>query len=74
MFGIKKTVEYSFAVKGMMCHKCVAHVEKACLSVSGVASAKADLDNASVTFTCESEDCLALVKKAITDADYAIIE
>ena len=66
--------EFTLKVEGMMCMRCVAHVEKACLSVSGVASAKADLDNASVTFTCESEDCLALVKKAITDADYVIID
>ena len=66
--------EFTLKVEGMMCMRCVAHVEKACLSVSGVASAKADLDNASVTFTCENEDCLALVKKAITDADYVIID
>ena len=66
--------EFTLKVEGMMCMRCVAHVEKACLSVSGVASAKADLDNASVSFTCESEDCLALVKKAITDADYVIID
>ncbi len=66
--------EYTLKVEGMMCMRCVAHVEKACLSVNGVSSAKADLDNACVTFTCENEDCVNLVKQAIKDADYEIVE
>ena len=66
--------EYTLKVEGMMCMRCVAHVEKACLSVNGVSSAKADLDNACVTFTCENEDCVNLVKQAIKEADYVIVE
>ena len=72
--GENNMKEFTLKVEGMMCMRCVAHVEKACLSVNGVSSAKADLDNASVTFTCDNEDCLPLVKKAITDADYVIID
>ena len=65
---------YTLKVEGMMCPRCVAHVEKACLSVSGVQSAKADLDNACVEIVCENEDCVNLVKQAIIEADYVIVE
>ena len=70
MFGIKKTVEYTFKVDGMMCGKCVLHVEKALLGVKGVKEAKASLDSGSVTvLACESvtEDAL---KKVVRDAGY----
>ena len=45
-------------VEGMMCMKCVAHVEKALKSIEGVADAKADLDakNAVVTLTADVAD------------------
>lgn len=45
-------------VEGMMCMKCVAHVEKALKSIEGVADAKVDLDakNAVVTLTAEVAD------------------
>ena len=65
---------FTFKVEGMMCMRCVAHVEKACLAVSGVESAKADLDTGVVTVVCESEEVLSVAKKAVTDADYIVID
>ena len=59
-------------VEGMMCPRCVAHVDKACLSVSGVQSAKADLDNACVEIVCDGEESLAKAKANIIEADYIV--
>ena len=69
-----KMKTFTFKVEGMMCMRCVAHVEKACLSVSGVESTKADLDTGVVTVVCESEEVLSVAKKAVTDADYIVID
>ena len=69
-----KMKTFTFKVEGMMCMRCVAHVEKACLSVNGVESAKADLDTGVVTVVCDNDECLLLIKKAVTDADYIVIE
>ncbi len=56
-------------VEGMMCNMCKAHVEKACLSIEGVKSAVASLDDKNVTI--EFENCnIDDVKKAIVDAGY----
>ena len=70
MFGIKKTVEYSFAVKGMMCHKCVAHVEKALSEVKGVKEVTVSLDSGSVTVKCAENVTEGALKKAVVDAGY----
>lgn len=70
MFGIKKTVEYSFAVKGMMCHKCVAHVEKALSEVKGVKEVTVSLDSGSVTVKCAENVTEGALKKAVIDAGY----
>jgi copper ion binding protein len=59
-------------VGGMMCSHCTAAVEKACLSILGVESAKADLDAKNVTVTGEFD--VETVKKAIRDEDYEILE
>lgn len=70
MFG--KTQTISFAVEGMMCNNCKAHVEKALLSVKGVKSVEASVENKSVTVvakTSVSEDSL---KSAVTAAGYKV--
>jgi Cu+-exporting ATPase len=59
-------------VGGMMCSHCTAAVEKACLSVSGVESAVADLEKKNVTVTGDFD--LEAVKKAIIAEDYEILE
>ena len=59
-------------VEGMMCHHCTAAVEKACLSVPGVESAKADLERKNVTVVGNAD--VEAIKQAIRDKDYEIME
>ena len=59
-------------VGGMMCPHCTAAVEKACMSVPGTVSAKADLETKSVTVTGTAD--VEALKKAIRDEDYDILE
>ena len=73
MFGMKKeTAEHTFTVNGMMCMKCVAHVEKALTAVKGVESAKADLEQHSVTVVASTKVSLDALKKAVADAGYEV--
>ncbi len=58
-------------VKGMMCHHCVAAVEKACKGVPGTVKAVADLEGKKVT-VWGSADTVAL-ENAIVEAGYEII-
>ena len=59
-------------VEGMMCGHCKARVEKACKSVPGTEDAVVDLAAKTVTVTGNAD--LAALKKAITDADYTVVE
>ncbi len=65
---------YTVKVNGMMCMRCVAHVEKACLKVDGVSSAKADHEKGIVEITCDGEQSLAQAKANIIAEDYEVIE
>ena len=57
-------------VEGMMCHHCVAAVEKACKAVPGTATATADLEKKQVTVRSTAEP--AVLEQAIIDAGYTI--
>ncbi len=57
-------------VEGMMCHHCVAAVEKACKAVPGTRSAIADLEQKQVTVRGSAD--LAALEQAIVDAGYTI--
>lgn len=70
MFGKTKTV--SFAVEGMMCNNCKAHVEKALLSVKGVKSAEASLENKSVTVTVKESVSEDTLRSAVSSAGYKV--
>lgn len=59
-------------VEGMMCSHCKARVEKVCKAVPGVEDALADLEAKTVTVTGTAD--AAALKKAITDAGYALGE
>ena len=59
-------------VKGMMCHHCVAAVEKACRSVSGTLKAMADLDGKNVTVWGNADR--NELEKCIEEAGYQIID
>ena len=57
-------------VEGMMCHHCVAAVEKACKSVPGTAAALAELDKKKVTVRGNADR--SALEQAIVDAGYTI--
>lgn len=59
-------------VEGMMCGHCKARVEKACKEVPGTEDAVVDLEAKTVTVTGSAD--VAALKKAITDADYTVVE
>ena len=70
MLGFGKTVEYTFAVGGMMCKMCQAHVEKALAAVKGVKSVEVDLDGGKVTVSAKEGVSEETLKKAVKDAGY----
>ena len=70
MFGKSKTV--SFAVEGMMCNNCRAHVEKALLSVKGVKSVDASLETKIVTVTAKESVDESVLKSAVVAAGYKV--
>lgn len=57
-------------VEGMMCMKCVAHVEKALKGVEGVADAKADLDAKTATVTLSADVADDALVKAVVEEGY----
>ena len=57
-------------VEGMMCHHCVAAVEKACLAVPGAVAAKAELEEKQVSVRGTAE--IEALERAIVDAGYTI--
>lgn len=59
-------------VDGMMCNHCKARVEKVCKAVPGTVDAVVDLEAKTVTVTGSAD--LDALKKAITDADYTVVE
>ena len=72
MFGKKKETTV-LRVEGMMCKMCVAHVEKALMAL-GAASATADLEAKTVTVVAAPKITPEMMKKAITDAGYTVVE
>ena len=63
-------MELVLNVEGMMCKHCKAHVEEACLSVKGVKTAVASLENKNVKVTFDEPVEKQLLVKAIKDAGY----
>ena len=59
-------------VEGMMCGHCKARVEKVCREVPGTEDAVVDLAAKTVTVTGNPD--VSALKKAITDADYTVVE
>ena len=65
-------METVITVNGMMCTHCKARVEKICKEIPGVEDALVDLAAKTVTITGNAD--IAAIKKAITDADYEVVE
>lgn len=68
----ESNMDFTISVEGMMCNHCKKHVEDACMSVNGVKSAIANLDNKNVVVNADNNLDLELVKKAIKDAGYEV--
>ena len=65
-------METVIKVEGMMCTHCKARVEKVCKAVPGTVDAVVDLQAKTVTVTGTAD--VEALKKAITDADYEVVE
>ena len=59
-------------VNGMMCTHCQARVESVCKAVAGTENAVVDLQEKQVTVTGSASP--EMLKKAITDAGYEVVE
>ena len=59
-------------VNGMMCPHCKARVEAVCKAVEGAVDAVVDLTEKRVTVSGNAD--IQLLKKAITDAGYEVVE
>lgn len=59
-------------VEGMMCTHCKDRVEKICSAIPGVESTVVDLTAKTVTILGSAD--VTTLKKAITDADYTVVE
>ena len=65
-------MEVVIKVEGMMCPHCKARVESVCKAVAGTENAVVDLQAKTVTVTGNAD--VTELKKAITEADYKVIE
>ena len=65
-------METVIKVDGMMCSHCKARVETVCKAVPGTVDAVVDLSAKTVTVTGTAD--VEALKKAITDADYTVME
>ena len=68
----EKLMETVIKVNGMMCPHCQARVEQVCKAQDGVVDAVVDLKLKQVTVVGEAS--LDMIKKAITDAGYEVVE
>ena len=68
----EKCMETVIKVNGMMCPHCKARVESVCKAVEGTVDAIVDLQQKQVTV--KGDASVELLKKAITDAGYEVVE
>ena len=68
MFGKKQTIE--FLVDGMMCNKCLEHVENALKGVKGVKSIEISLEDKRVVVTASDKVTEQSLKDAVIKAGY----
>ncbi|MBO7303387.1 MAG: heavy metal translocating P-type ATPase [Clostridia bacterium] len=71
MFGKLKTVTVS--VEGMMCNNCKAHVERALLTLKGVKSAEASVENKNVVIVAKESVSIDSINAAIITAGYRVV-
>ena len=69
--GGNETMQKVMKIEGMMCPKCVAHVEKALAAIPGI-TAVVSLETNSATITGDVAD--DVLTAAVTDAGYTVVE
>ena len=62
--------KFELSVKGMMCPRCVAHVQKALESVDGVVEVSVSLEGASATVKAKDNVKREALVAAVVDAGY----
>ncbi len=69
--GGTETMQKVMKIEGMMCPKCVAHVEKALAAIPGI-TAVVELETNSATITGDVSD--DVLRSAVTEAGYTVVE
>ena len=67
-----KDMEKILKIEGMMCMRCVAHVEKALSSVAGVSKVDVNLKKKTATIACMEEIANETLIAAVTEAGYEV--
>ncbi|MBQ5612240.1 MAG: heavy-metal-associated domain-containing protein [Clostridia bacterium] len=70
LFGKKEEAVTTLSIEGMMCPRCVAHVQEALSAVKGVSSVEVSLEEKSATVTGKAS--LDALKDAVTRAGYEV--
>ena len=64
--------EMTLHIEGMMCMRCVAHVEKALKAVEGVAEVNVSLEENKAVVTLSAPVAADVLKKAVEDDGYTV--
>lgn len=68
----ENTMSYQLSIEGMMCMRCVAHVEKALKSVEGVTAVSVSLENNSANVTASQGVTADALKQAVEEEGYTV--
>ena len=71
---VKEKEEMKIKVNGMMCGHCEAHVKKALEAIDGIENAVASHEENLVTITSSSDVDEAVIKAAVEEAGYKVVE
>lgn len=72
--GEKNTMEKTMKINGMMCGHCESAVKKTLESIEGVEKAEVSHEKGTAIVTLSKEISNDVLKKAVEDKDYAVIE
>ena len=73
MFGKKETVLHVLHIEGMMCPRCVAHVQAALEKVKGVSSVTVDLEGGLAAVNAPASVPREKLVSAVTEAGYTVL-
>ena len=69
-----ENMEKEMKIEGMMCQNCVRHVKNALSAVDGVKDVDVSLENKSAKVTLEKDVDSSVLKKAVEDEGYSVVE